>query len=820
MANKPALVSSSAQIGEYGIFATTGSNQFDGSQAITGSLTVTGEVVAQTLNVQQVTSSIVYSSGSNVFGNDLGNTQQFTGSMSVTGSLAVAGALSGTSGTLTGALNGTSATFSSSITAQSTGGSGLRVYGSSGTNQWDIYLNSTNLRFSDNTGTGNIVFDRPLNGTSALFNSDFLQNETSKVGISFASGYGQINSWGANTSTFGGLKFQLSVSNGNTFNALILEPSGTATFSSSVGVGGSSPEQTLDVYSAGSDPTTVLQIRADRSVYGNVRAQLKTYAGGSTATDRFTIGFESATDALTILGSGNVGIGVTPSTWNTNSRALQLTSFISLSQQNNGALNLMSYAIESTGNSFTYGDTGVYPTRLNMNPNDGVITFFNAGTGTVGGAVTFTPRLTILNNGNVGIGTNNPVNKLHVAGGGILIDNNQDYRIKNSSGTQRTLIYMNSSNKVFLVNDDGDIILSPTGNVGIGTTSPSYKLHATVSSANVAYFNRGTTDGDILTLAVGGTNAFIFNTTSSTRTLETPGAVDFRHWVNGSERMRITSGGAVGIGNTSPSEYGSGYANLWVGSSGKIGYLSVFNGSVNLELNADGNGVVRTRSNHALIFGTNETERMRITSDGNVGIGTTTINSERLTVAQTTGNASALYVYTSGVTTGQSYGLTIQAGTNASDGTLRVFSQSGTQYFLVRGDGLIQTGTASASPYNNTSGAAANMVVNSQGTLERSTSSLKYKTDIQDYDKGLAEVLKMRPVYYKSINEREKDLTFAGLIAEEIEELGLTEFVQYAPDGSPDALAYQNMIALAFKAIQEQQTQIESLKAEIQTLKQ
>jgi hypothetical protein len=86
VANKPALVSSSAQIVGYNIFATTGSNQFNGSQAITGSLTVTGQVVAQTLNVQQVTSSIVYSSGSNIFGNTLGNTQQFTGSLQVTGS--------------------------------------------------------------------------------------------------------------------------------------------------------------------------------------------------------------------------------------------------------------------------------------------------------------------------------------------------------------------------------------------------------------------------------------------------------------------------------------------------------------------------------------------------------------------------------------------------------------------------------------------------------------------------------------------------------------------------------------------------------------
>jgi hypothetical protein len=80
------IVSSSTQITGYNIFATTGSNQFNGSQAITGSLTVTGQVVAQTLNVQQVTSSIVYSSGSNVFGNSLSNTQQFTGSLQVSGS--------------------------------------------------------------------------------------------------------------------------------------------------------------------------------------------------------------------------------------------------------------------------------------------------------------------------------------------------------------------------------------------------------------------------------------------------------------------------------------------------------------------------------------------------------------------------------------------------------------------------------------------------------------------------------------------------------------------------------------------------------------
>lgn len=70
------------------VYATTGSNSFRANQSITGSLTVTGQIIAQTINVQQVTSSIVYSSGSNVFGCDINSTQTFTGSFYQTGSIA------------------------------------------------------------------------------------------------------------------------------------------------------------------------------------------------------------------------------------------------------------------------------------------------------------------------------------------------------------------------------------------------------------------------------------------------------------------------------------------------------------------------------------------------------------------------------------------------------------------------------------------------------------------------------------------------------------------------------------------------------------
>jgi len=67
----------------YAINASTASSADD--------LLVRGTLTAQTLVIQTITSSVIYSSGSNKFGNDLANTQQLTGSVTVTGSLAVNG---------------------------------------------------------------------------------------------------------------------------------------------------------------------------------------------------------------------------------------------------------------------------------------------------------------------------------------------------------------------------------------------------------------------------------------------------------------------------------------------------------------------------------------------------------------------------------------------------------------------------------------------------------------------------------------------------------------------------------------------------------
>jgi hypothetical protein len=106
---------------------------------------------------------------------------------------------------------------------------------------------------------------------------------------------------------------------------------------------------------------------------------------------------------------------------------------------------------------------------------------------------------------------------------------------------------------------------------------------------------------------------------------------------------------------------------------------SIILGSSNLDFNTSSSG----------------NPKLRITQNGNVGINSPTTNNERLVVRQTTDNFSSVGFYTS-ASTGTSYGPIIQAGTNSSDASLRVFNQAGTvSYLHVRGDGNVGINTTS-----------------------------------------------------------------------------------------------------------------------------
>ena len=132
------------------------------------------------------------------------------------------------------------------------------------------------------------------------------------------------------------------------------------------------------------------------------------------------------------------------------------------------------------------------------------------------------------------------------------------------------------------------------------------------------------------------------------------------------------------------------------------------------------------------------------------------------------------------------------------------------------GDLLATATIGGAGSYSNTTSGGANVHILSSGVLVRSTSSLKYKNTINDATHGLTELLKLRPVTYKGNNDG--DTVFGGLIAEEVHDAGLTEFVQYNEDNEPDALAYGNMVSLCIKAIQELKTELDNAKARITAL--
>ena len=140
-----------------------------------------------------------------------------------------------------------------------------------------------------------------------------------------------------------------------------------------------------------------------------------------------------------------------------------------------------------------------------------------------------------------------------------------------------------------------------------------------------------------------------------------------------------------------------------------------------------------------------------------------------------------------------------------NDGKVGIGTVEPTQILHVVGNARI-TGA-----YDVTTGSAANVFVTSDGVLQRSTSSIKYKSDVENYTKGLNEVMKLRPVTYKSINSN-SDKIYAGFIAEELADLKLTELYENNDYGEPDAISYAYMVTLLTKAIQEQQEQITLLK--------
>ena len=311
-------------------------------------------------------------------------------------------------------------------------------------------------------------------------------------------------------------------------------------------------------------------------------------------------------------------------------------------------------------------------------------------------------------------------------------------------------------------------------NTYIGAYAGQSGTTATFNAAvGAGAMNSNTTGSNCVSL---GYQALQANTTASNNT-----AVGYQAgYTNSTGQYNVYAGISAG-------KVATGDRNAFFGSEAGI---AVTTGNRNTIIGSyDGNSSgldIRTASNYIVLSDGAGNPRQIIDNAGNVLIGITS-QSGRFTVQASTADSSTNLVY----------------GTNSSS----------TKLFQIRNDGAFNTGVAAVSPYNNTTGSGANLYVASDGFLARSTSSLKYKTNVQDATHGLADVLKLRPVTYQGKAEQDAGKTFGGLIAEEVDALGLTEFVQYAEDGTPDALAYGNMVSLCVKAIQELKAEFDAYKA-------
>ena len=163
------------------------------------------------------------------------------------------------------------------------------------------------------------------------------------------------------------------------------------------------------------------------------------------------------------------------------------------------------------------------------------------------------------------------------------------------------------------------VIKQATGNVGIGTESPNYKLHIHNPDSSDTRFQitnttTGTTGGVGIQLITFGNDAVLTNRSNGYLVFET----------NSTERMRITSGSNVGIGYTSPTVALQVSGTIAVGNATTTGWgrflYDTATNQVRIQASKDGTDSIGL-SFYTQASGGGFAERM-IISGSNVGIGT------------------------------------------------------------------------------------------------------------------------------------------------------------------------------------------------------
>ena len=137
--------------------------------------------------------------------------------------------------------------------------------------------------------------------------------------------------------------------------------------------------------------------------------------------------------------------------------------------------------------------------------------------------------------------------------------------------------------------------------------------------------------------------------------------------------------------------------------------------------------------------------------------------------------------------------------------------------------------------YNTTTSGGANVNVSSTGLVRRSTSSAKYKTNVETIEDSYSDaLLNCRPVYYRSTCENDNpDYGWWGFIAEEVAEIDprlvYYKEVNVALDGEggktetpcepePEGVAYERFVPHLLNLIKRQKQAIETLESKVAAL--